>query len=344
VAGSAQNPLTLNRYLYANANPATLVDPDGHCSLALAGANAQAQAWCKNAIDHGEQDTSPPPSKSVKTTTDGKPMGSATASKSSGSTTPIGVACVGMQVITNYCPGAKGWDLYAMWRLAQAQESAERSYCNATDACFARGADPSLMQDPSKSYLILHGAGECTAFMAAFHCQLPDRLPIPNLTESGAFSDLIDLLAADTELDGPAAEAALMRSIPGEALYDETAAAGLTEANASEGWFVDQDGSTNLQRDFTNHGAGVKAATFVQYSTDAQSLLAEAVESGLPTKVAMTKPAGGFGPSYLKIMVQGEDGSFGTYQLQDGAFKVTSYFMPDNPTYFEQQAGNAVQW
>jgi RHS repeat-associated protein len=30
VSGSAQNPLTLNRYLYANANPATLVDPDGH--------------------------------------------------------------------------------------------------------------------------------------------------------------------------------------------------------------------------------------------------------------------------------------------------------------------------
>jgi RHS repeat-associated protein len=30
VAGSAQNPLTLNRYLYANANPASMVDPDGH--------------------------------------------------------------------------------------------------------------------------------------------------------------------------------------------------------------------------------------------------------------------------------------------------------------------------
>ena len=30
VTGGAQNPLTLNRYLYANANPATLVDPDGH--------------------------------------------------------------------------------------------------------------------------------------------------------------------------------------------------------------------------------------------------------------------------------------------------------------------------
>jgi RHS repeat-associated protein len=30
VSGSAQNPLTLNRFLYAAANPATLVDPDGH--------------------------------------------------------------------------------------------------------------------------------------------------------------------------------------------------------------------------------------------------------------------------------------------------------------------------
>ncbi|MGD0019969.1 MAG: RHS repeat-associated core domain-containing protein [Candidatus Limnocylindrales bacterium] len=33
VSGSAQNPLTLNRFLYADANPATLVDPDGHGSL-----------------------------------------------------------------------------------------------------------------------------------------------------------------------------------------------------------------------------------------------------------------------------------------------------------------------
>ena len=32
VSGSAQNPLTLNRYLYANANPATMVDPDGHAA------------------------------------------------------------------------------------------------------------------------------------------------------------------------------------------------------------------------------------------------------------------------------------------------------------------------
>jgi RHS repeat-associated protein len=30
VSGSAQNPLSLNRYLYALANPATLTDPDGH--------------------------------------------------------------------------------------------------------------------------------------------------------------------------------------------------------------------------------------------------------------------------------------------------------------------------
>jgi RHS repeat-associated protein len=32
VSGSAQNPLTLNRYLYASANPATMIDPDGHAA------------------------------------------------------------------------------------------------------------------------------------------------------------------------------------------------------------------------------------------------------------------------------------------------------------------------
>ena len=32
VQGSAANPLTMNRYLYALANPATLIDPDGHCA------------------------------------------------------------------------------------------------------------------------------------------------------------------------------------------------------------------------------------------------------------------------------------------------------------------------
>jgi RHS repeat-associated protein len=37
VAGSAQNPLTLNRYLYANANPTTMVDPDGHKPVACDG-------------------------------------------------------------------------------------------------------------------------------------------------------------------------------------------------------------------------------------------------------------------------------------------------------------------
>ena len=31
VAGGAQHPLSMNRFLYAEANPATLVDPTGHC-------------------------------------------------------------------------------------------------------------------------------------------------------------------------------------------------------------------------------------------------------------------------------------------------------------------------
>jgi RHS repeat-associated protein len=44
VTGSAQNPLTLNRYLYANANPATLVDPDGHTTAADCGQNPSCLA------------------------------------------------------------------------------------------------------------------------------------------------------------------------------------------------------------------------------------------------------------------------------------------------------------
>jgi len=31
VTGSAQDPLSMNRYLYAEANPATFIDPTGHC-------------------------------------------------------------------------------------------------------------------------------------------------------------------------------------------------------------------------------------------------------------------------------------------------------------------------
>jgi len=34
VAGSATNPVTLDRYLYAAGNPETLIDPDGHCTSA----------------------------------------------------------------------------------------------------------------------------------------------------------------------------------------------------------------------------------------------------------------------------------------------------------------------
>ena len=39
VAGSAQNPLTMNRFLYTEANPATLIDPTGHCTHYIDG-------WC----------------------------------------------------------------------------------------------------------------------------------------------------------------------------------------------------------------------------------------------------------------------------------------------------------
>jgi RHS repeat-associated protein len=50
VTGSAQNPITLNRFLYAAANPETLVDPDGHCfEAAGAGTPALLSSSTRNA-------------------------------------------------------------------------------------------------------------------------------------------------------------------------------------------------------------------------------------------------------------------------------------------------------
>jgi RHS repeat-associated protein len=51
VAGSAQNPMTLNRYLYALGNPATMVDPDGHSSCEYQG----SQLVCTDAAYEGGQ-------------------------------------------------------------------------------------------------------------------------------------------------------------------------------------------------------------------------------------------------------------------------------------------------
>ncbi len=50
VSGSALNPLTLNRYLYASANPETLVDPDGHANCGGAG-NAAEEEACEAAAE-----------------------------------------------------------------------------------------------------------------------------------------------------------------------------------------------------------------------------------------------------------------------------------------------------
>ncbi len=47
VMGSAQNPLSMNRFLYAHANPATLIDPTGHCAMDMlltCGVSASAPA------------------------------------------------------------------------------------------------------------------------------------------------------------------------------------------------------------------------------------------------------------------------------------------------------------
>ncbi len=42
VTGSAQSPLSLNRYLYAAADPTTLIDPDGHNTCGLVAATWEA--------------------------------------------------------------------------------------------------------------------------------------------------------------------------------------------------------------------------------------------------------------------------------------------------------------
>ena len=43
MAGSAADPLSMNRFLYAEANPATLVDPTGHCARFMDGVCADAR-------------------------------------------------------------------------------------------------------------------------------------------------------------------------------------------------------------------------------------------------------------------------------------------------------------
>jgi RHS repeat-associated protein len=53
VSGSAQNPLSLNRYLYAAANPATLVDPSGHWACGY-DANTHSPIDCPDPVSGGK--------------------------------------------------------------------------------------------------------------------------------------------------------------------------------------------------------------------------------------------------------------------------------------------------
>jgi RHS repeat-associated protein len=47
VQGSAANPLSMNRYLYAHANPATLIDPDGHMAMTATGGGGCGARGCQ---------------------------------------------------------------------------------------------------------------------------------------------------------------------------------------------------------------------------------------------------------------------------------------------------------
>jgi RHS repeat-associated protein len=89
--GTALNPLSLNRFLYAAADPETLIDPSGHRSCNLEtiktgcdGANGHEQCTCKKDAgkDHKHRDPSPPPSKPA------QPVGCAVTGDCSVSSTP----------------------------------------------------------------------------------------------------------------------------------------------------------------------------------------------------------------------------------------------------------------
>jgi len=50
VIGSAQDPLSMNRFLYAQANPWTLTDPTGHCATSYASGGSDLSGWIDDCL------------------------------------------------------------------------------------------------------------------------------------------------------------------------------------------------------------------------------------------------------------------------------------------------------
>jgi RHS repeat-associated protein len=93
VQGSAANPLTMNRFLYALANPATLIDPDGHMPAPMEGGGYVAPRKCVAFACRPEFEA-----------LDGGSGGGSIAGKSVGTHETCG-ACVGDPVDSNPDPG-----------------------------------------------------------------------------------------------------------------------------------------------------------------------------------------------------------------------------------------------
>jgi RHS repeat-associated protein len=295
VAGSAVNPLTLNRYLYANANPATLVDPDGHLACRLDREDCDQLAKVKATT------TTPPHDKPV---------------------------CV-KDPSSEQCAQ---WKLHVSFQLAHAQWEADWHYCHDNDdehilACYA---NPALYD-----YVTIGGVfGGCGGFMRAFGCVLPlwdptDAIdPYHVATGFGNVPIAVLLVLPTGPEERPAmaidlgiAEDQMARLITTDARLTESEA---MDMFASSGKLTPAENATrhfNKLEDGVSHGAGLGFETAGAYALGARRFLSDALTYQKPIMVTKEGNA-------LKLTVfDPETRELGGYLVNaDGSVSTLSYY------------------
>jgi RHS repeat-associated protein len=171
VGGSAQNPLTLNRYLYANANPATLVDPDGH----VARMYDEGPGHRGRLIGGSTSGTKPIRTMTAAEKGDLMPDNSGPWEPTSGTdgTTPVAPAAPPQTACERdtHSWTCGQWRLHLSYLAAKAQWEADWQYCHSNNdehlhECY---------QNPGKyDYVTIGGVfGGCSGEMREWSCQLP---------------------------------------------------------------------------------------------------------------------------------------------------------------------------